>query len=347
LRTIILLRREAKPSEILGLGGLLGAIIGTVFATGVAGLGNISLLGLVIEGWRLVLLLWGLLSLFTGLVVLLFAKDPLRGGLEPELVKVLTQEKAQKYKVKRSDYKILTNRTFALTLVQGVAGSVPWTGLLFLVTWLQYVGFESLTSGIILAFMILGTAMGNLFGGLVGDRAARWRPKSGRIIIAQISVFSGIPMTYVMFLLIPMSTNSILLYTIAGALTGFLRSWCSNACNSPIFSEIFEPEIRSSVYSVDTMIEGSAGAMGTLIVGALAEIFFGYKPVPSGVEIYTLPAAVRIPNALALSNAMFFVAFVPWTLCLIFYTLVYYAYPRDAEKLRKTLEQRKKEIEKG
>ncbi|WXG47237.1 MAG: MFS transporter [Candidatus Atabeyarchaeum deiterrae] len=339
-------QKRGKAFGILGLAGLLGAIFGTIFATGVAGLGEITLLGLTIESWRFVLFTWGLLSLFTGVVVLLFAKDPLRGGLEPELTKVLTQQKAERYKVKRSDYKkILTNRTFVLILVQGVAGSIPWTGLLFLITWLQYVGFESLTSGIILAFMILGTAMGNLFGGLIGDRAARWRPRSGRILIAQISVFSGIPMTYVMFLLIPMRMDSIILYTLAGAFTGFLISWCSNACNSPIFSEIFEPEIRSTVYSVDTMIEGSAGAIGTLLVGALAEIFFGYKPVPPNVVISTLPEAIRIPNALALSNAMFLTAFIPWTLCLIFYTFVYKTYPRDIEKMRKKLERRGKELE--
>jgi hypothetical protein len=94
------------------------------------------------------------------------------------------------------------------------------------------------------------------------------------------------------------------------------------------------------------MIEGSAGAVGTLLVGALAEIFFGYKPVPPNVVISTLPEAIRIPNALALSNAMFLTAFIPWTLCLIFYTFVYKTYPRDIERMRKKLEQRGKELEK-
>jgi len=338
--------KRGKSFGILGLGGLFGAIVGVIFATSVAGFAEVTVFGYTTEGWRLVLIVWGIASFLTGTIVLIFSKDPLRGGLEPELVKALTLQKAERYRAKRSDYrKILTNRTFALILVQGVVGSIPWTGLLFLVTWLQFIGFDSGTSGIVLAMMIVGTALGTLFGGIIGDRAARWRPRSGRILIAQISVFSGIPMTFVMFLLIPMNTSSILLYTVAGALTGFLISWCANGCNSPIFSEIFEPEIRSTVYSVDTMIEGSAGAVGTFLVGLVAEAF-GYIRVPEGVLISSLPDAVKAVNMLALAQAMFLIAFIPWALCLIFYTFVYRTYPGDAENLRNKMEHRRKELEK-
>jgi MFS family permease len=336
--------RIGKAFGIWGLMGLVGAIFGTIFATAMAD-AKVEILGFTIEGWRFVFIGWGFLSIFLGLVVAAFSKDPLRGGLEPELVKALTAEKAARYKAKGSDYKrILTNRTFLLILLQGVVGSMPWTGLLFIITLLQYVGFEPLTSGIVLAFMMVGTAFGNVFGGIIGDRASKWRPRSGRIVIAQISVFSGIPMTYVLFILIPMQTSSVLLYVLSGAFTGFLISWCGGGCNSPIFSEIFEPEIRSSVYAVDTLVEGSVGAMGTFLVGAIAEVVFGYQ-TPT-VEISSLPPAIRTMNMLALSRAMFFVAFIPWTLCLIFYTFVYFTYPRDAEKLRKAMEQRGREIEK-
>nr|MDO8097647.1 MFS transporter [Candidatus Njordarchaeota archaeon] len=325
---------------MIGLFGLVGAIFGTLFATAMA---DQTILG--IEGWRFVLISWGVISIIAGLVVLFFSKDPLRGGLEPELVRVLTKEKAERYKPKRSDYKkILTKRTFLLILVQGVVGTIPWNGLLFIVEWLQYVGFAPLESGMIMALLIVGTALGTFFGGVIGDKAAKWRPKSGRIIIAQISVFSGIPMTYVMFMLIPAQTSSIIFYILAGAGTGFLISWCANGCNSPIFTEIFEPEIRSSVFAVDTMIEGSVGAIGTFIVGTLA-MLFGYSPT-GGVEISALPPGVRAANMMALGQAMFLIAVIPWTLCLVFYTLVYRAYPKDTENLRKTMEKRREEIEK-
>ncbi|WXG44327.1 MAG: hypothetical protein WED04_09885 [Promethearchaeati archaeon SRVP18_Atabeyarchaeia-1] len=151
-------------------------------------------------------------------------------------------------------------------------------------------------------------------------------------------------MTYVMFMLIPMQTSSMLLYMLSGALTGFLISWCSAGCNSPIFSEIFEPEIRGSVYAVDTLVEGSVGALGTFLVGAIAESAFGYIVPPTSVPIPSLPAGMRVTNMLALSKAMFLIAFIPWTLCLILYTFVYLSFPKDADRLRKKLEARRVEI---
>jgi hypothetical protein len=42
---------------------------------------------------------------------------------------------------------------------------------------------------------------------------------------------------------------------------------------------------------------------------------------------------------------MFIVAVVSWILCLLFYTFLYKTYPGDAERIRKTLEQRRKELE--
>jgi len=43
-------------------------------------------------------------SVIIGVLVWALVKDPLRGGLEPELTKILTAQKAERYKVKRSDY---------------------------------------------------------------------------------------------------------------------------------------------------------------------------------------------------------------------------------------------------
>jgi len=42
---------------------------------------------------------------------------------------------------------------------------------------------------------------------------------------------------------------------------------------------------------------------------------------------------------------MFIVAVISWILCLLFYTFVYKTYSSDAQKIRKILEQRRKELE--
>jgi MFS family permease len=325
-------KKRGKAYGILGLTQVLGSIFGTIFMVAMPLEPSVLVFGFI--GWRFGLIVWSMLSLIIGLLVWLLVKDPLRGGVEPELEKALTWQKAEKYKVKRSDYtRILKNRTFIWILAQGVTGTIPWGGIMFLVQWWENIGFDSLTAGIMFVVVALGSALGNFFGGWISDKAARWRPKSGRIIAAQISVFSGIPLFAVFLLLIPRSVESMSVYMIFGFLTGFLISWCS-PINSSIFSDIFEPEIRASVFSVDRVFEGSVGALGTFFVGVIADIsLFG-----SGM---TKPEI-----ASALGSAMFLMAAIPWAFCLIFYTFVYKSYPKDYATCRENLECRGKELEK-
>ncbi len=244
--------------------------------------------------------------------------------------------------MQHGDYiKILKTRTFVLVVLQGVVGTIPWNGILFMVIWLQYNGFDPIIAGVIFAIIALGAALGNLLGGFLTDRAAKWRPKSGKIILAQIAVLSGIPLAIIIFALIPKVTDSMPLFLIFGVLTGLLITW-NTPINNSIFSEIFEPEIRGTVYSVDRVFEGGIAALGTVFVSAVAA-FLGYV-TPIG-EIGSLPPAVRYTNMMALSQAMLWVAVIPWIFCLIFYTFVYKTYPKDAEKIRTLLEQRRKELE--
>jgi MFS family permease len=323
----------------LGLTGVLGAIFGTIYATALVASGE-PILGM--EAWRFVFITMALISILIGLFVFLVARDPVRGKSEHELTKVITREKAEKYQVILSDYKkILRNKTFDLVLLQGVAGSIPWNGIFFMVLWWEFMGFDSLTAGLMFSLVAIGAAVGNLMGGWIGDKAARWRPRSGRVIVSQISVLSGIPLTYVVFILIPPTTGSMLLYIILGGVTGLLISWCGPQ-NNAIFSEISEPEIRSTVFSVDRVFEGSSAALGTVVVGLIAG-FLGYTT--PGMQISDLPDAVRITDMTALAHGMFIVALISWILCLIFYTFVYKTYPGDAEKIRKILEQRRQELE--
>ena len=43
----------------------------------------------------------------------------------------------------------------------------------------------------------IGTAVGGWIGGHVGDRAALWSPHHGRILICQLSVFAGVPLSLI------------------------------------------------------------------------------------------------------------------------------------------------------
>ncbi len=326
----------------LGLTGVLGAITGTIFATSVS---DITIMG--IDGWRAAFLLIAFISIGLGVLVWIFATDPVRGGSERELAGLIDADVEEKYKLTTSDYKrIMTNKTFLLILLQGVVGLIPWNAIFFVILWFEYVGFGAVVAGLAFSVIAIGAAAGNLFGGWIGDKAARWNPDKGRIIVAQVSVFSGIPMMIVIFKLVPRvaTTEILFMFILLGMLTGFLISWVAPACNYPIFSELFEPEIRSSVYAIDRLFEGSIAASGTLIVGFLAEKMFNYITPSRGVSIQDLPDPIRLNNVEALANAMILATVFPWLLCLLFFTLVYFTYPTDRDRMKRILLQRQREL---
>ena len=247
------------------------------------------------------------------------------------------------YEMKVADFgKILTNKTFICIVLQGIAGTIPWNGVLLLITWLEYVGFDPFTSGIMFIVVAFGAAGGNVFGGWLGDKAAKWSPNKGRILVAQISVFAGIPMMVIMFFIIPMSVNSMWLYILFGAITGFMITWTTYSTNNPIYAEIFEPEIRGSVYSVDSMLESSLAAFGPTIVTWIA-MMFGFQNPPQNVDITSLPALWRQTNMIALAQGIFYTALIPWIICLLFYFLVYFTYPKDRDACRKRMEERRRQ----
>jgi MFS family permease len=326
---------RGKAYGLFGFTGVIGMIFGTLFATLLVSLYT-TIWG--IESWRFVFYLWGLISILIGLVVYFFAKDPPRGQMD------IGSKQSAKYKMKPTDFKkIVTNKSFMLIVLQGIIGTIPWNGILMIVTWFEYVGFDPFTAGIAFAIIALGGALGNMFGGWIGDKFAKWRPNSGRIIVAQISTFSGITLIYIFFRVIPMAKSSFPLYVLVGAITAFMTLWCQYGVNNPLFSQLFEPEIRSSVFSVDRMFEGSLAAFGTLIVTAISTALFGFKDPGFGASISNLSLSLQQNNMQALANGIYYTALIPWIINFFLYGLVYFTLAKDLASIKKKLEDRANE----
>ncbi|MFW9921825.1 MAG: spinster family MFS transporter [Candidatus Thorarchaeota archaeon] len=326
----------------LGLTGVLGAIFGTLYATII---GDMTILG--IAGWRFSFITVGSLSIVLGILIWLFGKDPIRGTSEDEIGKLVNKSTEKKYSMKFKDIKkILTNKTFIVIVLQGVTGSIPWNSILFVIYWFEHIGFDSLLAGIAFSVIAIGAALGNLFGGFLGDWAAKKNANYGRILVAQISVFLGIPMMFIIFLAIPRvaTTTNLVLFIVVGLITGFMISWCAPAANNPIFSELFEPEMRSTAYSIDRLFEGAIAASGTLIVAGLAVWAFGFQNPPEGGTIADLSPTVIASNIDAIAWAMIIATCIPWFLCMIFYTFAYFTYPKDRDNAKKVLLQRQQEL---
>ena len=267
---------------------------------------------------------------------MLFAKDPIRGQMDPDFDPSKSVQNRPKLQGKVFK-EIFSNTTFMIIVIQGVIGSLPWNAILFIVAWFEDIGFGIDIANYMFLFMAVGAAIGNLLGGVIGDWAAKKSPKYGRIASAQFSAAMGVPLAFILFKVISQAVSSMYVFSAVGFITGVIISWPSTACNIPVFSELFAPEVRGTVYSVDRAFEGSLSALGTIIVAFIASSYFNYQNPQEGV---ILTSAQIAANAVALGQAILYTTVIPWAVSSSLYTIVYFTYPRDLEKIRKVLEKR-------
>jgi hypothetical protein len=87
---------------------------------------------------------------------------------------------------------------------------------------------------------------------------AKKMPNNGRIFTAQISVFCGIPLTWIILKGLPASpyASTPVAYGCMMLLMGLTCTWAGAGCNSPIFAEIVPDELRSTIYAFDRSVGG-------------------------------------------------------------------------------------------
>lgn len=290
--------------------GILGIIIFTV------GLGQLA----TPDTWRYGFVILGIASILSGVVILLFVDEPLRGESEPEMKNQLTLEDSQKYIAQISDIKkVLSIPTIRVAILQGLAGSMPWVIMgAFLILWLvEQRGLSTQVAPMVFGAMIVGTAISNVIGGFLGDWADRKSPKYGRTIIGQISVVIGIPFT--LFLFLRTESWDIVPLTILCFVTALFISWPGKGSKEPMMSAVVPPELRSTAFAMTTFIESGFAAVVALIFGIIAD---------------------RID----LQTAMLWTIPFPWIICAILFSGFYLTYPKDLAKNRKLLEDRAREF---
>ncbi len=310
--------QRGRALGLLEAFGMLGIIVGTV------GLGFLATPTL----WRWGFIVLGAFSVVSGLVVALLVKEPTRGAAEPELAGKITAEQAAQYGIRPDDLlKVLTIPTVWVAIAQGLAGSMPWVVMgLYMITWM--VRERGMTEGIdlsnpqgsaTLAFagIVIGTAISNVLGGVLGDWAESRSPKYGRTIVGQVSVFCGIPLTYILF---TQTANwGFWPFFFLCFLTALLISWAGKGAKEPMMQGALPPELRATAFAMTTFVESGFAAIAAYIAGKLADTI-GFTPA----MIWTIP--------------------FPWVICLLVYTLFYWAYPRDSAKLRALMAERAQEL---
>ena len=311
-------QRRGLALGFIGLVGMLGTVLGVLALGFVASP----------ELWRWGFIGLGLFSVLSGVVIWLLVEEPPRGAAEPELTGIMTHADEARFKINVSDV-ISTLRipTIWASILQGVTGTMPWVVLgSYMINWMiRELGYtEGITlthargsAPLVFAGIVVGTAISNLIGGMIGDYAEKVNPKYGRTVIGQFSVFSGVPLTYLLFTLGPKIT----FWQMFGLafFTALMVGWPGRGAKEPMMQAVVPPELRSSAYSVVSVIEGGLSAFAGLIAGALAD-------------------------RIGLTNALLWTVPFPWIICGGFFSLFYFTYPHDAARVRQQMAERREEL---
>jgi MFS family permease len=297
---------RGKALGIMEAIGVFGIVIATV------GLGFLATPTM----WRWGFFLLGGFSVLSGLMVWFLVDEPVRGEAEPELAGKITQKDAQKFGMEISDIpKVLKIPTIWVAIGQGLAGTMPWVVMAaFLITWLvNERGIPTENATFVFAGIVFGTAFSNIIGGYLGDWAEQVSPKYGRTFIGQVSIISGIPLTFILFTRTADWTLAQIITL--SFFTALMISWPGKGAKEPMMQGVVPPELRGTAFSITTFIESGFAAIAGIIAGTLAD-------------------------RIGLSEALLWTVPFPWIICAILFSFFYLTYPKDSEKLRMLMAER-------
>ncbi|MFB0561930.1 MAG: MFS transporter [Candidatus Lokiarchaeia archaeon] len=307
--------------------------------------------------WRSGFILMGVASIFVAGIVVLFVKELPKGAAEKELKDVITIETSEKYKIERSAFReILSNRTMLVIIGQGVVGYFPFVVLQFwFIHWFETARqIPPFQATMIFGILVVGQALANLVGGYLGDHMEKRSPAKGRIIVAQISTFAGIPLV----LLILFVRMDLLTLFVIAFFAAIMMNWAYVGATQPMVSAVNKPEAQSTAWSLEQMFEMGFAAFGVVITGWIADnINFGVSGIAmqwiSPYLNYWLSFAdlgfllyILWLSGESLTLAMALTVSIPWTLSFLIWTLAYKTYYKDKRRIHELLEQRRKEITK-
>mmetsp|Transcript_48654 Transcript_48654/g.135995 ORF Transcript_48654/g.135995 Transcript_48654/m.135995 type:complete len:462 (+) Transcript_48654:31-1416(+) len=310
---------RGRAFGVYGVANSLGGVVFGLFATSIS---NMDFGGIM--GWRIVLFIAALCSLVLAAVLSLFMPDHRREWVE-------TSAPIEYWAFSR----YFRAPTFSTIILQGCFGSVPWSSMEFLTIFFQYCGIDDFSSAL-LRYGVLGltTSAGYFIGGVVGDKLTAYSRFHGRPFTAQISVGLSIPLIFILLHCVPANRSSYGEFCLILAVFGATATWCKYGVNSPILSEIVPQAHLARIAAWDAAFEGVASALfGSVVVGFLAEDFFGY--VPERRPMADVPEQIRLTNVHALASGMLWMTLLPWSVCFVVYSTLHFWYQGDVEAAKR------------
>ena len=304
----------------------MGGTVGGWLSTVISAHSSVQLLpGFSVAGWRVSCFGLCLTGTLLGLAMMCFGRDP----------KPIDDDDGNERPTLAAHIKVLRIPTFQVIVAQGCFGNLPWAAWNFSTLWLELNCFSNTMAATIVASYTFAQAVGQPFGGWLGDWWARRSPDYGRPLLSVLSVGLGIPCVFAFFVLLPQGQEGELgaavPYIALAFAFGFAMSWTLAGTNAPIYSEIVPPAQRTLVFGMDAAFEGTAGSFGAPIAGWVAQHVFNYDT--DAADASSAGGGCDLANAHSLGRAVTWTMMVPWAICMAIYCLLLVTYKKD--RLRK------------
>jgi MFS family permease len=251
-------------------------------------------------GWRIGMFIMGGISVLSGILLLIFLKEPPRRVIagDPDAGKFKISDIGQIAKIP----------TFWLlaAMLRFVTSMVFFA---FMVTYfVQVRGWETASAAILYTTFMAGFALGGLTGGTLGDLFQKKFGDKGRVMFMQFYLASWAILTY-LYTQVDWGTG-IVVYIVA-FVVGLVGSWGFSGAVLPMVGQIVEPQYAATTFALlFSFIQGAITAIYLLLIGPLVKALG------------------------SLDKVMFWMVSVPYAVNFFFWFLFYFTYPKDVAKRR-------------
>ncbi|MBK9940124.1 MAG: MFS transporter [Kouleothrix sp.] len=279
---------ENERGKAYGAIRSIGTAGGLVLTPVIGQLANVQ------DGWRYGMYIMGGISLLTGLLIMLFVKEPERRTAIDEAD--LSQFKLSKIK------QLLKTPTVLL-----LAGMLPFVTSLvlfaFFVTYFVDVrGWKTSDAAILYTVFMAGFTISSFLGGLIGDVFDKRFGPNGRIMLMQMYLVAFAVMSY-LALQIDWGTG-VGLYVVL-FLFGLIGSIGFSGVVLPMVSAVVPPELSATAFALlFSLVQGLLSALLSLALGYLAKSY-------------------------GLQNVMLWLVTVPYAINAVYWFVFYRFYPKD------------------
>merc|ERR1712113_221807 len=272
-------------------------------------------------GWQLAFIVTGGLCMLLSPAIWLFLKAP------PVIVKEDKEGGGGVSGEFRKLLQLLQMPSFAILVVQGCFGLIPWRAFDFRTFFFLTAGLGPGQAAFVNALGGFGASIGSISGGFIGDCLNNRWYMHGRVLAAEISVYGGIPVAFFTFAIQP-DGGAFTYYAVLTAALGLIATWTPGACNNPVLCAIAKEDERALVIAWQTSLEGAIGALGPILFTFFLEEL-GYDPACK-----ENPDAPGCDNIEAAGLALFLTSCIPWIVCGGLYSCLHCSYPRDLKRVQ-------------